>query len=235
VIFAEAPRSNEIAEVNWARGVRVRANDPRATKQRREPRVLSFEEMHAFAAAAGDYEPMVRVFSDCGLRLGEVLGLDRRDFDGHALNLRGAAHNGVFAPGDQPTKKHVRRVPCPPSTARLLRSVPARIDTSLMFPTPSGRPWWDRNFYRDVWFPAQEQWAGVDPTLRHKERRHIVVARGRDCRPHDFRHSWVTHLRASGIDPADLAQVAGHNVETATARYTHALGRSDDRIRDVIG
>ena len=45
----------------------------------------------------------------------------------------------------------------------------------------------------------------------------------------------MTHLRAAGIDPADLAAVAGHTVETATARYTHALGRSDDRIRQVIG
>ena len=52
---------------------------------------------------------------------------------------------------------------------------------------------------------------------------------------HDFRHSWVTHLRAAGIDPADLAAVAGHTVETATARYTHALGRSDERIRKLIG
>jgi hypothetical protein len=29
--------------------------------------------------------------------------------------------------------------------------------------------------------------------------------------------------------------VAGHTVETATARYTDALGRFDDRIRQVIG
>jgi integrase len=178
---------------------------------------------------------MVRVFSDCGLRLGEVLGLERGDFDGEALTVRGAAHNGVFAPGDQPTKRRVRGVPCPPSTAGLLRSLPTRIDTRLMFPTPSGRAWWDRTFYRDVWFPAQETWAEVDRTLPYADRQRAVNERGKDCRPHDFRHSWVTHLRASGIDPADLAEVAGHTVETATARYTHPLGRSDDRIRAAIG
>jgi integrase len=233
--MAEDAMTDEFAEVNWVRGVRVRSNDPRALKQRREPRVLSFDEMHAFAAAAAKDEAVIRVFSDCGLRFGEVLGLHRRDFDGEALNLRGAAQNGVFTAGDQPTKKHVRRVPCPPSTCRLLRSVPPRLDTPLMFSTPSGRPWWDRNFYRDVWFPAQENWAEVDPALPYSERRRLVAERGKDCRPHDFRHSWVTHLRAAGIDPADLAEVAGHTVETATARYTHALGRSDDRIRDVIG
>jgi integrase len=56
-----------------------------------------------------------------------------------------------------------------------------------------------------------------------------------DCTPHDFRHSWVTHLRAAGIDPADLADVGGHSLETATSHYTHALRRSHEKIRQVIG
>jgi integrase len=63
----------------------------------------------------------------------------------------------------------------------------------------------------------------------------LVATNGKACTPQDLRHSWVTHLRAAGIDPADLAEVAGHTVETATARYTHALGRSDDAIRQVLG
>jgi integrase len=115
------------------RGVKVRANDPRATKPRREPRVLSFEEMHEFAAVACSHEAMIRAFSDCGLRLGEVLGLERADFDGEAFHVRGSAHRGVFTPGDLPTKKHVRTIPLPPSTAELVRAIPVRIDTPLMF------------------------------------------------------------------------------------------------------
>jgi hypothetical protein len=54
-------------------------------------------------------------------------------------------------------------------------------------------------------------------------------------RPHDCRHSWISHLRAAGIDDADLADVAGHTVETMIGTYTHALGRSHDRIRGLIG
>jgi hypothetical protein len=41
----------------------------------------------------------------------------------------------------------------------------------------------------------------------------------------------VTHLRAAGIDPADLADVAGDSLETATTRYTYALRGSHDQIR----
>ena len=47
--------------------------------------------------------------------------------------------------------------------------------------------------------------------------------------------SHVSHLRAAGIDPADLADVSGHSLETATARYVHALGRSHEQIRNTIG
>jgi integrase len=67
-----------------------------------------------------------------------------------------------------------------------------------------------------VWKPTARR-AGIDPT------------------PHEFRHSWVTHLRAAGVDPADLADVAGHSMQTATAHYTHALKQSYEQIRRVIG
>lgn len=214
--MAEDAITDEVADVNWVRGVKVRANDPRALKPPRVPRVFSVHQMRRFADAAGAHEALVRTFAECGLRLGEALGLERRDLDGEHLHVRGNAHDGVFTPGDQPTKRHLRTVPVPPSLLELLRAAPTRIDTPLLFPTRTGKLWRERNFYRDVWVPA-------------------VEASGFACTPHEFRHSYVTHLRAAGIDPADLAEVAGHTVETATSRYTHALRRSDDQIRQVLG
>lgn len=54
----------------------------RGRRRKRHPiRVFSFEQMHAFAKAAGRYEAMVRVFTDTGMRLGEVLPLRRKDFE----------------------------------------------------------------------------------------------------------------------------------------------------------
>jgi site-specific recombinase XerD len=89
-------------------------------------------------------------------------------------------------------------------------------DCELLFTTPSGRMWRERNFYRDVWKPSQE-------------------ASDLDIRPHECRHSYVTHLRAAGVNDADLAEIVGYRVETMLARYTHAVGRSLDAVRDVIG
>jgi hypothetical protein len=39
------------------------------------------------------------------------------------------------------------------------------------------------HFYRDVWYPAQK-------------------ASRLDIRPHEMRHSWLTHLRVAGVDEA---------------------------------
>ncbi len=78
----------ELAEVNPFKGVRVRADDPRVTKPARKAPVFTFAQMHAFAKAGGVHEAMLRVLSDCGLRLGELLGLERADWDGDVLRVR---------------------------------------------------------------------------------------------------------------------------------------------------
>ena len=58
---------------------------------------------------------------------------------------------------------------------------------------------------------------------------------GLDLRPHECRHSYVTHLRAAGVNDADLAKIVGHGVDTMLARYTHAVGESFSNVRKAIG
>lgn len=72
-------------------------------------------------------------------------------------------------------------------------------DRELIFTTPRGRMWRERNFYRDIRSPTQE-------------------ASGLDIRPHECRHSYVTYLRAAGVNDANLAEIAGHRVEAMLAR-----------------
>jgi site-specific recombinase XerD len=88
-------------------------------------------------------------------------------------------------------------------------------DCELIFTTPRGRLWRERTFYRDVWKPAQE-------------------ASGLDIRPHECRHSYVTQLRAAGVNDADLAEIIGHRLETMLSRYTHPLEDRFGAIRRAI-
>jgi integrase len=177
-------------------------------------------------------EAMCRVLADCGLRLGELLPLQRRDLKGPGkcdergcdvtvphLHVERTAWEGSTMDGtktDHGQPDPGRTVPVPPVLEEMLRRLPARIDTLLLFPTPRGALWRERNFYRDVWVPARD-------------------AVGTSARPHEFRHSWVSLLSAAGVDPADLAAIAGHSVQTMHGKYTHGLGRSHEAIRKAVG
>ncbi|MBS1882484.1 MAG: site-specific integrase [Actinobacteria bacterium] len=219
--MAEDAITDEVCDLNPFKGIRIRASDPRAQKKRRPIRVFSFEEMHRFAKAAGRYEALVRTFTDTGMRLGEVLPLHAEDFDGETLQVRRTAHEGQVLDGtktDHGEEGAGRVVPIPATLAWMLE---AQInfngpDCELLFTTPGGRMWRERNFYRDVWNPTQK-------------------ASELDIRPHECRHSYVTHLRAAGVNDADLAEIVGHRVETMLARYTHALGRDSEVVKTVIG
>lgn len=90
-------------------------------------------------------------------------------------------------------------------------------DCQLLFPTPRGRLWRERTFYRDLWKPAQE-------------------ASGLDIRPHECRHSYITHLRANpDNNDADLADIAGHSVVTMLGRYVHGSRQGFQAVRKVVG
>lgn len=202
-----------VIDTNPALGVRVRNSDPRVQKPKRTITVATWAQMYAFARAAGEYEPMVRVLSDCGLRLGEMLALECKHIRGDVLVIEQSAWHSKIRPGTKQTDR--REAPISPGLQALLAPV-ARDRIGLLFPAPTGRPWQERTFYRVVWYPAQEK-------------------SGLMLRPHDLRHSWVSELRSAGINPVDLALVAGHTVGTATRIYTHGMGRSHGAIREAVG
>jgi integrase len=242
--MAEDAIGDKVATQNAFLGIRLRRNDPRIRKRPRQIRIWSFEEMRAFAEGGRrevraaterppdgrnrsryksksrfysprDYEALILTPGFTGLRLGEFLALLESDFDGESFTFRFSAHEGELVESSD-EKNHERTVPVPQTLAELIARSGSRFGTKQLYPTPTGKLWRERNFYRDVWMPAQLA-TGLNPT------------------PHEFRHSYVTNLRAEKVDDADLAKVAGHTVETMVSTYTHALQRSHNRIREIIG
>lgn len=240
--FMEDAIDADLADANPFRGARVRRDDKRATKKSRTPQVFTFDQLREFAAcgrpeirqatmkpkrnpddpaepprfySAVNYEPMLLTFALSGMRVGEILALRTSQFTGTEFRPSGTVYKGRIIEGDTDEKTHVRRIPCPASLAFLIQTEAIREDTEILFPTPKGTIWHSGSFYRDVWTPAR-------------------LAFGHDIRPHDCRHSWVTHLRAAGVDDADLAEIAGHGIGTMLATYTHPTGRSDKQIREVL-
>lgn len=214
---------DELMHANPARSVRMRASDPRVQTRARPVRVFPWEAMRAFAAEMpGPQGPaMGRVLSDCGLRLGELLALHRADVEDGWLVVRNRAWRRET---DDGTKRGAagaetgRRVPLPGDLRVMLQGLPPRLDTRLLFPAADGRgPWGERTWRGTFWMPARDKLPAM-----------------RDARPHEFRHSYVSLMRAAGVDPADLAEWTGHTVTTATSRYTHSTGAARVRALEVL-
>lgn len=132
--------TDEVCDLNPFKGIRIRASDPRAKKKRRPIRVFSFEEMHAFAKAAGRYEALVRTFTDTGMRLGEVLPLRPEDFDGETLQVRRTAHRAGSSRAPRPTT--ARRTPAASSPSPQLSPGSSKPRSTSTAPTAnsSSRP-----------------------------------------------------------------------------------------------
>lgn len=230
---------DEVAEFNPFRGVRVRASDPRIRKSSRVASVWTWEQMHGLAWVAGalrdpQAEAMVRVLSDCGLRLGELVALRRQDVTfgpcggmlnnhpcsviGPHLHVRRTADRGIIMQGtktDHGVTGAGRAVPVGPGLEAVLRGL-QEPRKELLFPAPQGGCWNAEKWRERVWAPACDE-LGLWAT------------------PHEFRHSFVSLMQASGVDPADLAAMTGHTVATMHARYTHSTGRSYDAVREAVG
>ena len=219
--FFEDAIEDEYCEVNPFRSLGVSDDDARIVKPSREPRVWSFDELHDFASFAGVWEPLYLVMIDCGARLGESLALQRSLCRPDRIKIEGTASEGRVVPSSS-RKNHDRFVVTSERLESLLRARATRIDTPWLFPTATGKLWRENNWREDVHKPT------IEAANRGRTGKRL------DPRPHEMRHSWVTNLRAAGIDPADLADMAGHGIEVATKVYTHALSQSDAAVRAVV-
>jgi hypothetical protein len=192
---------DELCEANvWLR-LGVKRNDPRVQKRPRPKRIWTMDDMHAFAATAARVrdperkqvrlerwratyaEPMILLLSDCGLRFGELLAVERNGLRPGWLRVKTVAYDGELIDGTKtthhkPEDEQWRDIPLPPSTEAKLRALPPRIDTPLMFTTPTGKTWRERNWRRDVWArPPARRWAST------RGRRSSEPRGSRSCAP----------------------------------------------------
>ena len=227
-------------EFNPAHRMRVDADDPllNPARDQHERRYIPPEEFARFYRHVKlQHRAVCLAPLATGCRTQELLGLERQDHDPtlqlilthqRARVLGGDPdQEGVLRPGLKTTrgirrkaKEERGRLTLYP--AILLAVSPPRLHPRLMFPSPSGRVWGQRNFYRDVWEPASRA-AGTDFTI------------------HDLRHTFVSHLLANGIPAVEVAAYAGHSTlshceldNTTTRIYQHPTGEHRQAALNAI-
>jgi integrase len=203
-------------------------NPKRKRHERRE--VFPFEswdEIEAIATELRDgssgsvYAALVVLMAGTGLRPEEAFALHRADAE---------YATGAFTPGDGRVRGRLRvrrrftrselkegtktggerLVPFGERVERVLRSLPPRIDTLILFPAPRGG-YIDADAFRNrAWVPALRG-AGLD-------RRRV----------YDLRHTYASWQLAVDVPPAKLAKMMGTSITQLEDTY-HRFLRSDEQ------
>lgn len=146
---------------------------------------------------------IIRLFADCGLRLDELTRLESGDI---VRNARQAYLHVLGKRGRE------REVPLPPSLLRRL--------TRLVEGRPEERVS-ERVFLssrrRDGIYPPLTR-MGVYQVVKFGIRRAAIT---KHVYPHLLRHSWMTEMLRSGMNPIQLSIIAGASPEVIAAHYTH--------------
>jgi integrase len=187
--------------------------------------VLTVAQVYALAEAVGSrYRALVLLACFCGLRWGELAGLQRRDIDCDRGTIRVARQlcevtgcPPFFAPPKSDAGK--RLVAIPPV---ILPDVRSHLDThtlpgpgSLLFTSPAGKPMRHGNFRRRVWLPALAS-AGVDVHL------------------HDLRHTGNGLVAEAGANPRELMERLGHSTSRAALIYLHSTAERQHQLADAV-
>lgn len=186
---------------------------------KRLPKTISTEDFARLVAATGDSpsgrrnRAMLRAMYDCGLRVGEVLGLSARDLISKSRTLRVRRGKGSKDRGNLP-------IPAAAWDA-FERWADVRPRSRWYFSTLAGDQLSDR-YIRAMVARLSDQ-AGVYKLDDDNRERPI--------NPHMLRHSFATRLLEGGADIRQVQLALGHSDLSVTQRYLHV---EDAKLRASI-
>lgn len=179
------------------------------------PKFWELERYEAMVEAAAQLGPsglaVILLMGDCGLRMGEVIGLEWshvRWKPAPVIVVQRSYAAGHFGP---PKSARPRTVPMTTRTAAALRAVPRTLHL----------PW---VITRDSKWGSGHATRGSLTWLVHLAERVVQpdIASG-DVQLHKLRHTYVTRLAAAGVSARDIMELAGHRDLATSLKYMHVL------------
>ena len=191
----------------------------RRIKERIDP--FTIEELHLLEDKCREkfpeHYPFILCMARTGMRIGETTALQWHDIDfanNYIVVRRNIPHHRQV--DTTKTEASQRKIDMSPElSAALMRLRTEKKKRALadgkafdagawVFPGQDGTPIFYSNFLRRVWHKVQDQ------------------ARVRRRTPHDLRHTWASHMLASGADLAYVSNQLGHANPSITLRiYSH--------------
>ena len=193
-----------IASANPAQAVR----SPRL--KRKLPRFVTVDEAARLMESDGDRDPaqlrdtaVAEILYGSGLRVSEVVGLDRGDVDREARLVRVAGKGGKE-----------RIVPLGRKAIEALDAYTARRDEVITVRGRAPHP-------TALFLGRSGERLSVRAVQRMTRRRGLETGARESVNPHALRHSCATHLLDAGADLRVIQELLGHSSLSTTQRYTH--------------
>jgi integrase len=204
-----------------------RLRDTRPMDERAiDANILTPDEIRTLIDATEDgcHRHIIQVAAFCGMRQGEILGLQWQDIDWNSrqIHVRRAWKEGDFTAPK--TRNSIRRVDVPDFLVMELKRWKLRCPKSehdLVFPNGAGNPESHSNLLQRGFYPALRR-AGL-----------------RKLRFHDLRHTFASLMLANGEDIVRVSRLLGHASPTVTLNvYSHLLPRehygSTNRLAQLV-
>jgi len=152
--------------------------------------------------------PYFRVAFGTGMRTGELLAVQWRDFDGSALYVH---ENRVRREIKDTKTGKPRKVLLSPETIATLRSMPRPIHGGVIFTNQYGRHY-QSGYHLNQWFRRAHKATGV----RYRGG------------PYPWRHTYASHALSAGVKVDLVAAQLGHRLDVLLTTYAKYLPREDD-------
>ncbi len=184
-------------------------------KEKRLPISITYEQiLHLFSQPdTSDYlgfrdRAIMELFYSSGLRLSEVAGLNRRDFDPKRLILN------IFGKGKKQRQTPITQTACDWLTQYLNHPERDEKDSEAIFLNRHGKRLTPRSIDRN--FASYLKRSGLSERVT----------------PHTIRHTIATHWLEKGMDLKTIQMLLGHTSLSTTTIYTHVSPKLKREVYD---
>jgi integrase len=196
-----------------------------STETSPERPVLTIGEVYALADAIDPrYRALILLACFCGLRWGELAGLQRADIDCDRRTVRiarqlceVAGRQPFLAPPKSEAGKRTVSIP-----SLIMADISSHLGTftkpeadALIFTSPHGLPLRHTNFRRRTWRAALD-------------------ATGLTIHLHDLRHTGNQLVAEAGANPRELMERMGHSTSRAALIYLHSTSARQHHLADAV-
>ena len=192
------------------------------------PIVLSRGEVQSLLHAVTEprFRTVLRLMYHCGLRVGEVVGIEVRDVHGRETPPRLHVRNGKGGKD--------RFVPVAPAMIAELRHWwCAHRHRTFLFPSP-GRGWADRTLTLSQSMSRSTAPMSVSSVQMAYRLARAASGVNSASTTHSLRHSYATHLLEEGVSLLQISKYLGHESIETTVVYTHLTALSEAKTQAAL-